>query len=405
MSGPFLLRNRRAQRAMNILFAWEQGEGYGHFSGIYPVARAMQALGHGTVLAVRQMEHVWQAGVPPFDRVFPAPSLKIGRYTRPSVTWADIVMPGGLATTATAIALTRGWLTLFETIQPDAIVTEHAPNALLAAHIAGIKAARLGTRFMCPPLSKPLLSPSIWKPHTVAERQAADSELLARINETCQAFARPGFDSLAAFLGTADDYIKSWPELDHYGDLTDTFYYGPMGGLNGVARPEWPGGEGPRTLMYCPATHRDFKPMIAALGRLGWPVLLHCRGGLVDDLPANISLSDQSLDLDYLLPQAKLVIHHAAHGTAAQALQRGVPHLCLPDTLERSMVAFQLKRHGLADMPIGQDTTRSCEAVAKALVSDSRIAENVAAAARRYGAYVAQNAAHEIAEDMLEGWG
>jgi hypothetical protein len=26
---------------MNILFAWEQGEGYGHFSGIYPVARAM----------------------------------------------------------------------------------------------------------------------------------------------------------------------------------------------------------------------------------------------------------------------------------------------------------------------------------------------------------------------------
>ncbi len=385
-----------------IFFAWELGLNYGHIASIAPIARRLRAVGHRCIIAAQTVLTAFQTHDPPFDMILPAPISRAKHTRAPTLTYPQLCKDGGFDDAMELTALTRSWLSLFDLVQPDMIVAEHAPVALLAAAISGTPCAQLGSSFMVPPRTVPMAA--MWPLASVdaAARAAADAEVEAVLNQSCAMLGVPGYDNFAALLATAEDYVKTWPELDHYGPQPGRHYYGPMLGFDGAARIDWPHGDGPRLFAYLPADVRDRDAMIEALGALGWPTVLH-GGALPADLPRHIRFSAKAVDIAQMGNEADIFVNHGGHGTVAAGLRYGKPQLLLPSTFERSILAYRAVQAGIACVPLQEEpTARQLTTLLKATKATGTLATSCRQIAQRYAGYDPHAAAQELAEDVLE---
>jgi UDP:flavonoid glycosyltransferase YjiC (YdhE family) len=386
---------------MHILFTWEQGLGYGHLGHLYPIARLMKAAGHQVTLAVRHMENVWAVRDMPFERVYPAPNVRSASLQQDTRTFSDVIRPGGFANSQMLSACTRGWFQLLETLQPDAMVCDHAYNALFGARARGLPAARLGTGFTVPNAKEALPPLRVWAPHSQAQCAAADAALLQVLQETSEQLHLPPVSALSDVLGYGHEFVASWPELDHLGAQKDRYYYGPAEGLHGQNAPDWPTAAPglPKVFMYLPGDHPHEKTVLDALSQLGWPTIMHSRKAPQALAPTQY-FSAEPVNMDTVLGQADLCISHGSHATSADALRAGCLHVLLPNSFERLILATQLVRQGLAAVPTGN--TQDAAALASKLEEIvGAPPANAAALGARYKAYNPRMAAQELYEDML----
>lgn len=388
---------------MHFLFTWEQGGGYGHLGHLYPIARHMKAAGHQVTLAVRQMENVWSASDMPFDRVLPAPNVRAASLKQDTRTFSDVIRPGGFASAQMLTACTRGWSALFDLLRPDAVVCEHAYNAQFAAYVYNITTAHVGTGFTVPNAGAPLPPMRTWQPHAQAECERANADLLRVLNDTAESFGATPFESVTDFFGYGKDFVASWPELDHLGPQKDRFYYGPMEGLKGSAHPQWPSTAKPglpRVFMYLPGEHPHEPSVLEALSLLGWPTVFHSRTPPPGPLAANMTYSAEPVDTAAVLKEADVFITHGSHGTCADALRAGCRQILFPNSFERTILALQMVRSGLATLPTGD--LKAPAAMAEAL---TKAANNTPVNLQRvsdvYKGYSPALAAQELCEDLL----
>lgn len=400
---------------MHILFTWEQGLGYGHLGHLYPIARLMKAAGHQVTLAVRHMENVWAVPDVPFDSVYPAPNVRSVSLQQDTRTFSDVVRPTGFSDAGTLSACTRGWFTLFDHLKPDALVCDHAFNAVFAARAKGIPTARLGTGFTVPNAAKPLAPMRVWQPHSLQDCTAADDALLAVLNASCAQLGIAQMEHARCLLGYGHEFVASWPELDHLGPQEGRYYYGPTEGFKGSAVPPWPNAPSqlPRVFMYLPGDHPHEARVLRALAQLGWPTVLHARHA-PNALAATQCFSREPVDTDMVLKAADLCISHSSHATSADALRAGCVQMVLPNSFERMILAHQMVSGGIAQVPQmqraqgleGEDEARAVSDLAERL--DALITSPPAHSARthaRYAAYDPSTAAQELCEDMLDVFG
>jgi UDP:flavonoid glycosyltransferase YjiC (YdhE family) len=385
-----------------FFFAWELGANYGHIASIAPVARALRAMGHRCIIAAQNVPTAFQTHDPPFDMILPAPLSRKRRAGAPTLTYPQLCKDGGFDDADELTALTRSWLALIDLVRPDIIVAEHAPVALLAAAVANKARAQLGSGFMVPPRSTPMAAMLPVGDTSPAARAAADSEVEAILNQACAALGVPPYDSFASLLAAVDDYVQSWPELDHYGPQPGRYYYGPMLGFEGAASISWPSGENPRIFAYLPGDVRDREIMIAALRQLGWPTVLH-GGDAPADLPAHMLFCAKAVNIAQIGEEAAIFVNHGGHGTVAAGLRYGKPQLLLPSIFERSLLAYRTVQAGLATVP-QQDAPNAAQlaSLLETTVTAGTLAASSARAAQRYASYDPRAAAQELAEDLLE---
>ena len=384
-----------------LLGTWELGFGYGHIAHLAPLAQALKARGHRMAVAARNPATAKAAPGEPFAEILTPPGYRPAKAERtPTLTYGQVIADGGMTDLPAAIELVRAWLALFDRVKPEAIVAEHAPASVLAAHVARLPVAMIGSGFMVPPASRPLPSLLPWTTAGEPERAAADAPADQVVREVCRAFGAPRLDGLAALLATTQPYLTTWPELDIHGPRRGATYYGPLGGFAGRARPDWPEAVGPRLFVYVPFEHPRAAELVEALGALGWPAVWHAARPPAVELPAHVRFSPEPVDLPHMLADAALIVGRAAHGTACQALIAGRPHLVLPDTLETMLMARQIvsRRLGAAVTAPGAAAIRE---TIEALAADADIAAAAAAARARYGAYRPELAAAQLAEAII----
>ncbi len=387
-----------------ILASWELGRGYGHLAGLAPAARALGDLGHLTVLAAREPGTAERLPDRPFARVVQAPLLGDAPPPETTLTYGAVVRDGGFADPIAAERLVHAWIGLFDALKPDALLAEHAPASLLAAHVVGLPAARLGIGFTVPPPSRPFASLIPWEQVSEAQRLESDRAADAVVRDVCRALGAPPLDGLADLLSRVPPYLATWPELDIYGPRPGARYYGSMGGFGGAARPEWPAGAGPKVFVYVSIGHRLSGPLAEALGALGWPVLWHSVEP-PPGLPANIAYSSEPIDMRYALESADLQVGRAGHASLCDGLSFGRSQLMLPDTLETLLLAGRLSHQKLGVYAVEDETSARLAERLEQLASDREVATASAAFRDRYAAYRPEAAAAELARDLLEGWG
>lgn len=330
-----------------LLACWELGGGNGHINYLASAARGLAPLGHQSWLASRDVVTAGVLGDRPFAGVVPAPLWLRSRPAGMTYSFGEVLADGGFADDEGLVALVHAWLALFDLVAPDAVYGEHAPASLLAAHVARLPAARLGTPFTCPPAMRPLPAMAYWLPEPAGGTAAADAVADRVVRSVCRHFGAPMLAGLAELLATAPPLLTSWPELDPTGGRSDSRFYGPLTGIAAAAAPDWPVAPGPRIFVYLPFDTPMAPPLLAALRTRGWPVIWVSTVRPAEPLPGCIRHEVEPLDLMQALRQATIFVGRGGHGLCLDAVRAGCPQLLMPNLVEARGHALQIEARGL----------------------------------------------------------
>ncbi len=370
-----------------ILCVWELGSDLGHLSHLrLPIEVALQ-LGHEVYLAARQLERVKSVlgGMPitclqaPFRQtVASADQSAFPSYThlmvRQCFSGADEL----------EIYL-RAWRALFDLCEPDLVLFEHSPTALIAAHSYGFKKILVGNGFAIPP--QPPVPSAPFAPFVTTQRtvevldglRADDAVLLKVVNIALDSLGVRQLDSLHDIYGQADEqFLMTLPLLDHFGERPGLRYLG-VESPRPQHSPQWPLGNGPKVFGYLHAIP-SLEKLLQDLRAAEVCALLYVRG-----LPhalrnaycgEQLNFTDQLLDLSTVAEQAAWVINHGNHNTVAAFVRLGIPQLLIPMHQEHLFAAMNLVAQGSAVMAY-QDQPSFANEIS-ALISNPQIGQRAA---------------------------
>lgn len=368
-----------------ILMAWELGGNVAHVNRLLPLALALRARGHRIEFVLRQLERGQALLAPHGFSLLQAP-LWLGK-TPPLAavpSYAGVIQRCGYHSVPSLAGLVAGWLRLYDLAEPDLVIAEHAPTALLAARCRGIAALRIGTGWSLPPATTPPASLTPWAPTSPRRLAQADGQVLLSINGVLAEHGAEPLPSLGALSGNAGDVLVTFPETDHYGARAGLRYWGAVERGISAAPPDWPAGAGERIFAFVEAGHDGLPALAAELARLGLPAILYVR-----DLPAAKarSLAAPSLrvvaapvDFEAVTRDARLIVCHGGHGTVTGALRAGVPLLILPRQAGQRLLAYRLLRQRLAHVGEPRRPALPLAAAIRRALDDAHVAD----AARRF---------------------
>ena len=366
----------------HIHLAWELGGGLGHIGRIRMLAQALLSRGHRVSVSVRDLAaaHGLLAGVH-------LPVLQAPVWQHPVVglvpgqgNLAEVLFRHGYLDKTALGSLLAGWRAMLQQLQPDLLVADYAPTALLAARSLGLRSASIGSGFYNPPAGQPLPPLRDWDPLPAERLAASEAHLLRTANAALAeavhaaeavagataagsaggaalaAAARP--QAVAPLRHAADLFLGdlpllcSWPELDHYARPQDAVarWFGPNFMPHAGIAPQWPAGAGPRVFAYLKSSHPAHVAVLQALAEEGCSTLAYlpdvAGGAPVPFKHALIHYAAGPVALGQALHEAELCVCHAGEATLAQSLLAGVPLLMLPQHTEQFLLARRIARAG-----------------------------------------------------------
>lgn len=383
------------------LLAWELGGDLGHARRQAAIARGLRRLGHEVLLAFADLGAVDAAALDGIAWVA-APRVTLPeRMSLAPVSASDILVNMGYGDEAALGGAVAGWSSLIRAFGPNAVVSDYAPAAALAALWAGVPRIAVGSGFSSPPRGEPMPA--------LHPRANASPEMLARIDATLAAAMRGAGERASArgqaaarardFFEADAHLVCAWPELDPFGPRTGVEYLGPQAGGEASPPIEWQRDTGKRVFAYLKPRDERFVAMIGALSKVADEAIVAAPG-----LPAaeaasvsreRVRVLPHAVDLPAVLARADLCIAHSGAGTVAAATQAGVPLALLPRNIEQWLIAQRAQSLGHAVMPAEGQPLELVAWLSAALASEGL--REAAREARRI-ARPAADAASRIAE-------
>ena len=347
-----------------ILFTWELGEGLGHLAQIAPLAEELSHRGHKVVAALRDLSRAARVFEPGSASFLQAPHRT--RFTASNTiqaprTFAHILYNTGFGDATELSTMAQAWAHLYRLVQPNVIVFDHSPTALLASRAGPAKRVLLGSGFCAPPDAYPM--PDLW-PTPCDPRQlvALEDLLLKQVNHLLEAWRRPTLDRISQLYAQVDEnFLTTYPELDHYSGRKGATYWGDYERVVGNP-PKWPDGPGKKMFAY-------LKPFPALPQLLEWlkssghRIIIY-GDGIAPELHQRMSsptlrFEDHPLDMSLVSKECDTGILNATHSTTVALLRAGKPALHVPRVLEQWLLAKAVVRMGagLDAAPTDADAT------------------------------------------------
>ena len=333
-----------------VLYAWELGGNSGHLIGFAPIAAQLEQRGHKILYVVRDLRAAVQHFGPGQALLAQAPHAPhMARTNVQPASYAEMLAMLGYADATTLAGMVHGWLDLIRLFRPKVLVADYAPTAGLAARIAHMPCVRLDLGFMRPPRREPMPSMLPWQDIPTERLARSEAKVLRRVNAVMRTFGAPPLETLADMLDAQEQFLLTFPELDHYENRGDERYDGPFYADDlGEAR-EWPKGDRPKVLAYLrpgPGLETALEA-IASTGAAAHCFVPGASSQLVARLaPCGINLSATPLKLKELLPGANATVSYGSHGYIAAALTAGVPCVVLPTDVEKAVLARRIVQLG-----------------------------------------------------------
>ncbi len=385
----------------NLLFAWELGAGLGHIAPCRTLFEKLLQRGHTLTLVLRDLSRaktiyeglnlaVLQA---PVKTYLPANNVNN------AITYTHILHNAGFESLDELDGLVSAWRKLYELTDPDLVLTDYSPTALLA--LRGFRARRMtiGCGFLIPPDTYPFQNMRPWQPFDSEAAKADEDEICQQINQVLARHAQPPLERIGQLYGEVDDTVlTTYPELDHYCERRGGTYWGVRRGFRG-ADFQWPAGSGPRIFAYLrPSPH--IESVLLALKNTGHPTVL-----CADQIPAEtlkkfecetLRVETRLINIQQVAAECSLAVLNGNHDTSCALLLAGKPVIFVPLTLEHWMFAVTVQRIG-AGMLVNPDRPGEFESKFATLLSSTAIYTK---AAQRFAARYAQNDLAQV-EDLL----
>jgi UDP:flavonoid glycosyltransferase YjiC (YdhE family) len=337
----------------SVLFAWELGSGLGHVLRIKRLAARLAPHGIRLVGAIRNLAvaHLLaEDGVEVLQSpIWPGSLGDASGFAGSSATCGDRLAAAGLADLKVLTAITAAWDHTLALVDPDLVVADYAPGAMLAAR-GRLPLAVVGNGFTVPPAEMqtfPLL-------HNVSPPLRQEAEILGAVNTVLQARKTPLLDRLPQMFSGDICSVQTFPILDPYRDQRVVPVDGPI-----LAMPEPRRRDAQTIFVYIAdgrAIRRDVFDALIPLGvrlRVFGPELT---ADATDELSkAGATVEARPLRLESELAAARLLIHFGGLGVASAALAAGVPQLVLGVDIEKELNGQALERAGVGRLVKIQD--------------------------------------------------
>lgn len=348
-----------------LVYCWEMGSGFGHVGPFSPVAKRFLSDGWRVVLIVKDLGRV----APFFEfgevDVLQAPiknSYPVPHVAEPP-TYGHMLFNMGYQHADELAAQVEAWRHLFTFLQPDLLVFDHSPTAMLAARGLSAPQATFGTGFCCPPATEPLPLLAEWRPMPEAQRRRDEAELTDRVNAVLSRGKQPPLVSLASLFREIDAHLlTTWPELDHYGTRPDTTYYGTWS-LHRVAVADpvveqWQLSGGKKVFAYVNPM-KGLSHLVTCLGKADAETLMVINSADVRPLQQlakpNVRIVDRLVSLRSVLECGDVAILNGSHNSVAEFLLAGIPLLVLPLHLEQAILGKRIESLQAAAVALPQD--------------------------------------------------
>ena len=335
-----------------ITFAWELGGGYGHINSFIPIAHQLFERGHSVSFLVKDLATAEAlAGRYGFEaHQIPVHWQPDGKIPA-AITYPQILLGCGFNFKNDLLARVKALRRLFDWLQPELLICDHAPTALVAARSCAIPCALLGTGFFSPPKTSPMPSMRPWLNVPEQPLIASEQRVLTTINEVFNELKIAPLETLANLFDTEEDFLCTLPELDHYQGRSEARYWGPRFNVNEGVEPSWPISEKAKIFGYLSNAYSGLETLLQQLRNSPFQVLMHV-SGISPDLinkytTENLQLTNQPVKLAQTGRHCDLVICHGSHGTVAAALLAGLPILALPMHLDHFIIARNINNHRL----------------------------------------------------------
>lgn len=373
-----------------ILYAWELGSNYGHVSSFLPLAQQLRTRGHEVTLAIKDLSQIQALpGISDFE-VIQAPVWlpEIKGLPEPQVCYPDILQRFGYLDDNGLTGMFKAWRALYRMVQPQLLIADHAPTAILASRNLGFPRAMFGNGFFSPPRTTPMPSMRPLLPVTPDRLTGSEQAILPNINRVLAAQGLAPLNNLAAMLDVEEDFLITPEEFDHYRERGPARYYGPLLNLPAGSRPDWPDAPGTKLFAYIKPGQGHFQRLLNQLRESQFCVLAHAPGlsnAHCRQLETpNLRISPLPVDMSYACTHARAVICNAGHGTVMNACLAGLPVLALPMYVEQNLTARNIERIGAGIMVLNREKDPDFVAILNELVDNPAYIESARAFADKY---------------------
>ena len=364
-----------------ILLCWELGTDSQHLVTLQTMVRFYHSRGHEIWVAARDVTKLKRLFSDTPIHIVAAPfcdsSAELGLDKQAPRSYADFLRRCGFHHADALSGLVSAWRNLFSFIQPDLMLCDHAPAALLASrgllrslnhrHRVSLPAAAnelnvrqsdlvakvaVGLPFTVPDDNRPagvFFASDLKKTDIIRY----ETDLVKIINRVCLEFSLPPIQALADLYGDIEQCIfQTYAELDHYGYRSSdqrfkTAYVGAFVGQDESVEPAiFPHFKGPK--IYCHVK-----------GTLETPVLLKTLQAiecsaivLVDGIPDSIINAhrsrhilyvDKPLNMSDVLAKASFAILNGGLNSVSLCLRAGLPVALFPLHIEQFLVTKRVE--------------------------------------------------------------
>ena len=335
-----------------ILFAWKCGGGIGHLTRYSELIDQLVADRHEILFAARSLSSASKVfdgrAVILMQAPFRMEDLK-GGVPAPR-SYLHVLKNQGFADLDGLMGRFKAWSSLYEMWQPNLIVSDHSPTAVLAAqHWRGAKLVMSGGGFAVPPDQHPFQAFPIAPLHTRDTLLAEEDVFLEQhINPLMQAIGGTRYHRLCDAFRADARWLCLFREIDHYPHREAVNYLGTGYSTAGES-PLWPTGQGSKVFAYL-KHHDDLEELLAHLRQLGLPTLI--KGDqLPDSIEQNfagpsVKFASKMQDMTQVAEQCDLGITNGSASATAHFLLAGKPVLMMPMHIEQLMGAKAIERTG-----------------------------------------------------------
>ncbi|MBU0753027.1 MAG: hypothetical protein KJ787_01910 [Gammaproteobacteria bacterium] len=388
---PLPREGGRGGGGLNVFYAWEFGANLGHIGAFLPLARALRDRGHAVHWAVASSTSAARLLDAEGFAWLQAPTCPEQARPGPPLTYADILLRFGYASSSDLLGLTVAWRELMRLSGAQVVLTDHAPTALLAARTLGLPTMLFSSGFCVPPPQSPTPNMRPWAPLPVEQLAAIERPALASVNAVLKRFGKPPLAGLARLFDVTEDTLLGFPELDHYPERGPARYWGNLPDA-GVGEPApWPVVPGKRLFAYLRAECRHHEAALAALNALGQPTVVFFPGApaeLVARFTApHLTFVQTPIDLARTGREADAAVTYASLSTTTRFLLAGKPVLLLPGHLEQFMLARRVEQMGAGLLVDPEQAATDLPQRLHKVVFDPFFSGSALAFARKYAAF------------------
>ena len=336
-----------------VLAAWELGGNMGHIDLLLLCARALRTRGHEVHFVLRDLSRAhpriaaegFAMGQAPVWLPTMAHPPRLGNY-------AAVLAAAGWLDAAGLAGLMSGWNTWYDVLQPDVVITNHAPTAVLSARGRGFPVWTLGTSFEVPPRSASFPPMAWWDATERTRGDSDDMSVLPFVNQALALHHQVPLIRLTALFDGTRQALVGLRELAHYdGYAAETEFCGPAYVGDSGTSPVWPAGPGPRVFAYLSPTHPEFRNLMSALNGLSLVTLVHAKGLSADAARRlagpRLRFEAQPLRMDEAAAQADIIVSHGGMGTVTAAAMAGKPQLAITTHMEQCMTGRRIASVGI----------------------------------------------------------